>query len=81
MPWLVLGIHCAESVSCTIIISIMKIMRKYNYFLKDDLFVKWVPETNSIQCTVNTDGPVLQHKGIRNHSAEYGPMRFQLFMG
>ena len=31
--------------------------------------------------TVATDGLVLQHQGISNHSADYTPMRFQLFKG
>ena len=30
--------------------------------------------------TVNTDGLVLLHQGISSYSADYAPMRFQLFM-
>ena len=30
---------------------------------------------------VGTDGLVLQHQGIRSHSAEYAPLHFQIFMG
>ena len=31
--------------------------------------------------TVDTDGLVLKHHGISGHSADYAPMRSQLFMG
>ena len=31
--------------------------------------------------TADTDALVLQHQDIISHSAEYAPMRFQLFMG
>ena len=47
----------------------------------------WYFGTRLVQCneyfisTVDTDGMVLQHQGIRIHSAEYAPMRFQLFRG
>ena len=31
--------------------------------------------------TVSTDGLVLKHPSISNHSARYAPMYFQMFMG
>ena len=31
--------------------------------------------------TGDTGDLVFQHQGISSHSAEYAPMRFQLFMG
>ena len=38
-------------------------------------------DQNNLVGTADIHGPVFQHQGISNHSAEYTPMHFQLIIG
>ena len=43
--------------------------------------MKLIQYNEYVISTVDTDGLMLQHKGIHNYSAYDAPMHFQLFMG